>query len=331
MSDWRSELLRDPLPALLGSGNEALVFFTRRDLLGEDPGPVECLWELPEVKKILKKQLSDGSWAKRGEHKHAAINANLIETWRNLRVLVDQYGFTQAHPAARAAAEYLFSCQTEAGDLRGVLANQYATYYTGAMLATLIEAGYENDPRLERGLDWLLRVRQSDGGWTIPLLTHKFDRATQYRLTTEYVEPVEPDRSKPFSHNWTGMVLRAFAVHPQCCRSDAIVHAGWLLKSRFFQADVYSSYQDPGYWLRFEYPFWWNNLVAALDTLTKLGFSGADEHIRLGLDWLREHQEQDGLWKVSYMKPERKISARGRKMRPWIGLAICRVFENFRI
>jgi hypothetical protein len=280
---------------------------------------------------MLKRQLSDGSWEKRGENKHAAINAHLIETWRNLRVLVDQYGFTRTHPAARMAAEYLFSCQTEDGDLRGVLANQYATYYTGAMLATLIQTGHEDDPRIDRGLDWLLRMRQADGGWTIPLLTHKFNRSEQYRLTTDDVEPVEPDRTKPFSHNWTGMVLRAFAAHPQQRHSQDAVHAGRLLKSRFFQADVYSSYQDPGYWLRFEYPFWWNNLVAALDTLAKLGFSAQDEDIRRGLAWLREHQERDGLWKVSYMKPERKVSARGRKIRPWIGLAICRVFKNFRI
>lgn len=43
---------------LLSSGNEALLYFVRRDLLGENVGSVHRLWQLPEVQKILKKQLS---------------------------------------------------------------------------------------------------------------------------------------------------------------------------------------------------------------------------------------------------------------------------------
>ena len=46
------------------------------------------------------------------------------------------------------------------------------------------------------------------------MITHKFNREEQYKLTTEFLPPVQPDLSKPFSHNWTGMVLRAFAAHP---------------------------------------------------------------------------------------------------------------------
>ena len=73
-------------------------------------------------------------------------------------------------------------------------------------MALLIQAGYADDPRIEKGFQWLLAMRQDDQGWTIPILTHTLDRATQYRLTSEYAEPLEPDRARPFSHNWTGMV-----------------------------------------------------------------------------------------------------------------------------
>ena len=55
--------LKYDLPgALLGCRNAAIVYFTRRDLLGKKPGPVEALWELPAVQKILKRQRPDGSW-----------------------------------------------------------------------------------------------------------------------------------------------------------------------------------------------------------------------------------------------------------------------------
>jgi hypothetical protein len=330
MDNWQKPLKFDPLAPLLSSKNEALQYFVRHDLLGEQVGPVQCLWQLPEAQRILKKQLANGAWPRSGENKHPAINYQLIETWRYFRYLVEQFGFTRQNPQAASAAEFLFACQTQEGDIRGFLANQYATYYTGAIMALLIQAGYADDPRIEKGFQWLLRMRQNDQGWTIPLITHKLDRETQYRLTSEYAEPLEPDRSKPFSHNWTGMVLRAFAVHPMYCHSEAALVAAQLLKSRFFQADSYTSYQAASYWVRFEYPFWWNNLVAALDSLSLMGFSREDDQIKRALDWLIDRQEKDGLWKVSYANPEKdeKQTAKAREMKLWVSLAICRVFKR---
>jgi hypothetical protein len=298
--------------------------------LGEPAGPVQRLWELPEAQKMLRKQQANGSWPRPGKDKHPAINHPLIETWRQFRFLVEQYGFTRESPSAARVAEFLFSCQTDEGDIRGILANQYATYYTGAILALLIQAGYGEDPRVHKGFEWLLSMRQNDGGWSIPLITHKFDRETQYRLTSEYAEPVQPDCSKPFSHNWTGMVLRAFAVHPEYRQSAAARVAAELLKSRFFQPDCYTSYQAASYWVRFEYPFWWNNLVAALDSLSLIGVSREDEQMGQALRWLVDHQEENGLWRVSYVQEQERLSeaAKAREVKVWVSLAICRIFRR---
>ena len=330
MSHWLQQLKYDPIAPLLSSGNEALRYFARRDLLGERVGPVDRLWELPEAQRILRKQLADGSWPRPGATKHPAVNYHLIETWRHFRFLVEQYGFTLEHPQAQKAAEFLFSCQTDEGDIRGILANQYATYYTGAIVSLLIQAGYEDDPRIQEGFRWLLAMRQDDGGWSIPMITHKFDRATQYRLTSEYAEPVQPDRSKPFSHNWTGMVLRAFAVHPEYRKSEAARTAAHLLVSRLFQPDRYTSYKAASYWVRFEYPFWWNNLVSALDSVSLIGLTKDDEQVSKAIDWLVEHQEEDGLWKVSYATPDVRETetSRKRETRQWVSLAICRVLKR---
>ncbi len=330
MNDWRRQMNFDPIPPLMASGNLALQYYVRRDLLGEQSGPASSLWQLPEAEKILKKQLPDGAWPRADGSDHPAVNYRLIETWRQFRFLVQQYEFTREHPQIQKAAEFLFSCQTRDGDFRGFLANQYATYYSGAIIGLLIEAGYADDPRIEKGFQWLLAMRQDDAGWTIPILTHKLDRAAQYRLTSEYAEPLEPDRSKPFSHNWTGMVLRAFAAHPAYCRSEAAVVAAHLLKSRFFQPDRYTSYQAASYWVRFDYPFWWNNLVAALDSLSLIGLSSEDEQIKAALKWLVDHQEARGLWKVSYARlhEKEKETKKARETKLWVSLAICRVFKR---
>jgi len=331
MESWLKQLSYDPIPPLLCSGNEALLYFVRRDLLGEPADPVGRLWELPEAKKILRKQQSDGSFAfPAGRNKHPAINYRLIETWKQFRYLVEVFGFHRDHPQAEKAAEFLFSCQTKVGDFRGFLANQYATYYIGAILSLLIQAGYAEDARIEKGLRWLLAMRQNDGGWTVPIITHAFSGKEMYRLTSQPLSPVEPDRSKPFSHNWTGMVLRAFAVHPKYRKSKEVKSAANLLADRFFQPDVYTSYQAASYWVRFQYPFWWNNLVAALDSITRIGLSADDERIARAIRWLTGHQEKDGLWRETYVKPHAKgkETQKVREAGGWVSLAICRVFRR---
>ena len=208
-----------------------------------------------------------------------------------------------------------------------MIGNQYATYYTGFIISLLIKAGYAQDSRVEKGMQWLLSMRQNDGGWTIPMLTHKLSRVTIYDLTTKYFEPLEPDRTKPFSHNWTNMVLQAFAAHPVYRSSKESQTAGDLLKSRFFKPDVYSSYKSTGHWIRFQ--FWWPNLLTALQSLLLIGFSREDPQIRKAINWFIEHQENTGLWKLSYAEKVGVDTHRNSEEEEWLGLAICRIIKYY--
>ena len=114
--------------------------------------------------------------------------------------------------------------------------------------------------------------------------------------------PVPPDRSKPFSHLATGMVLRAFAAHPQYRQLEEARVAGERLKTRFFKADKYHDRKAPHYWTKFQFPFWWPNILTALDSLSLIGFSPEDEDIQKGLDWFISNQEEPGLWATGYGK-----------------------------
>lgn len=325
---WLNKLRIDPCPVLLSSGNKAIAYFTRRDLLNQAVEPLEAVWALPEIQKILKKQQPNGSWPHSGKETvtYPAYHYALVETWKNLRILVEYYEMNRSIKAVERAAEFLFSCQTSQGDIRGMLANQYATYYTGAMLAVLIKAGYNDDPRVLKGLDWLLSMRQDDGGWTIPILTHNLSQTTINKLTSTYAEPIEPDRTKPFSHNWTDMALRAFAVDPTRRYAKEAQKAADLLKSTFFQPDVYTSYQDERYWVRFM--FWWPNLVTALESLSLLGYSKDDADIQKGLNWLIENQLPSGLWKLEYGKNAKQKQAVCIEQY-WLTLKIARLFKRF--
>ena len=323
--DWQEQLPINPVSILLESGSRAIVYFTQRDILNQPVPSLASVWELSEPQKLLRKQLADGSWEKSGKKAevYPPWHGKLVETYKRFRILVEKYQFTRDHPAIDRVVEFLFSCQTDEGDIRGFIGNQYATYYTGYVFSLLIRAGYEADPRVAKGMRWLLSIRQNDGGWTIPILTHNYDRETGYRLTSQDMKPVKPDRTKPFSHNWTDMVLRAFAAHSAYRKSAEAKAAGALLKSIFFKPDVYASYQSPHYWTRFA--FWWPNLLTALESLARLGFTRDDPDIKRGLQWFAENQQPDGLWKLESNK---EISGRDWEERLWLGLSICRLLKK---
>ncbi len=323
METWLDSLKINPLPALLDQQDEALSYFVRRDLLGESVSGTEILWNLPEAASLVQKQLPDGSWKYPGKTLDADSGQNyfLLETYRSLRILVEMYGFKKVHPAIQKAAEFTFSCQSAEGDIRGIIGNQTMPYYHGAILELLIKAGFGNDPRIIAGLDWLLGMRQEDGGWIVPA------QAVPTQLRTAQFwsgDPVPPDRARPHAHLATGMVLRAFAAHPGYQQRQEVVAAGICLKSRFFQADKYNDRKSPSYWLKFQFPFWWTNLLTALDSLASLGFSQRDVDIHRGLTWFIDNQEEDGLWPTSYDKGEKAEAHRRR-----VGLAISRVLMHY--
>jgi len=324
MASWLNDLVSDPLPALLSQQDLVLTYFVRRDLLDEASGPVSVLWDLAEARHLAGTQQPDGSWRYPARRRGPLTGGNydLLESFRTLRVLVETYGFNRDHPVIAKAAGYIFSCQAAEGDLRGILGNQYMPYYMGAILALLVKAGYAEDKRLKVGLSWLLSMRQEDGGWMVPT------QAVPSRFRTRaywQASPLAPDRSRPSSHLATDMVLRAFAAHLAYRGRPEIQTAGHLLKSRFFQADKYNDRKAPSYWFKYQYPFWWNSLLSALDSLSCLGFDPADPDIAGGLDWFLAHQAADGLWETGYGS-----GRSAARMRTWVGLAVCRMFKRFR-
>jgi len=54
MSKWLNNLKCNPIPTLISSDNEAIIFFTKRDLLWEEERNIENPWELPEPLKLIK-------------------------------------------------------------------------------------------------------------------------------------------------------------------------------------------------------------------------------------------------------------------------------------
>lgn len=219
MSNYPGPLHHDPLAPLLAAGSRALLYSVHHDLLGDQSTPVEDLWEIPEVQRILARQQPDGRWQYPGSNSAVRSRANYdqLETYRQLGVLVYKYRLDRRHPAIIRTARFLSSFQTDAGDYRGIYGNQYTPNYSAAITELLIKAGYAESCQVEQTMRWLLDLRQDDGGWAIPTRTLGLNLAPMLSES----ETREPDRSRPSSHLITGIVLRAFAAHPRYRYSDA--------------------------------------------------------------------------------------------------------------
>jgi squalene cyclase len=321
VESWRTQLRFDPITVLLSSDNKAIRHFVISDLIGKLE-PEDALWQMPQVAKIIYRQQEDGSWKYRGGRSHvrSRMDYNQLETYRMLGQLVELYGLTKEHPAIRRAASFLFGCQTEEGDFRGIYRNQYSPNYTAAIAELLIKVGYEGDRRIDRVFDWLLSIRQDDGGWAIPLRTAS-DKVTLRALQNP--RPIRPNSTKTSSHMVTGIVLRAFAAHSKRRKSEEAKVAGELLASRFFQPDRYPDRRDAAYWTRFTFPFWFTDLISALDSLSQLGFASDDLRIMKGINWLVHEQRRNGLWKLNLLK-DKSIE----DMPLWISLAFCKVMRR---
>jgi hypothetical protein len=325
MAGWLDALRYDPMPLLLDSGCGPIVFFAERDLLDQDPGPVQTLWENQQAKRIIARQKSDGRWEYPGGGNgriRPAEDYDQIETYRQLGVLVEEYGLDRTHAIIRRAARFLFAHQTEEGDFRGIYGRQYSPNYTAGMMELLVKSGFGDDTRIERGFRWLLSMRQDDGGWSIPFRT---GQSSPHVRWTEAMrsEPISPDRSRPFSHLVTGVVLRAFAAHHKYRHSPEARAAGELISHRFFKADSYIDRKAPEYWERVAFPFWFTDVISTLDSLSLLGLKRDHAGIGEALHWLAERQASDGSFRLKLLKD------RDRNLNYWACLAACRVFKRY--
>jgi hypothetical protein len=311
-------LRRDPVGSLLAADDAALRSMARRTLLGETMPEINT-GELPGVRRVVARQQPDGRWKYPGGNPDIRSRAayDQLETFRQLGVLVCKFGLDRQHPAVAAAARFLSSCQTEAGDYRGIYGRQYTPNYSAAITELLIRAGYEHSAQVEDAMRWLLSMRQDDGGWAIPARTLGMSLNVMYTAR----ETVEPDRSRPSSHLITGIVLRALAAHPRYRHSADTCRAAELLKSRFFRRDVYPDRAAPSNWLIFSYPFWWTDLLSALDCLARIGFRPGDPDIDRGMAWFTGNQDPSGLWNTGRNRPK------GPHSDLWVGLAICRMLN----
>jgi len=311
---------------LLARGNLPILYWLKKEIL-EVPTEREYknLQKFASRIRILKSQKSNGGWCKRRYEGHPRWEKTyyIVETLKNLFRLYD-YGCSLEEPGIQKAINFLFSTQSKEGDFRGAYLNEYSPTYHALTLEILCFYGMHGDKKTQKGFRWIIKNRQDDGGWVIPYRTidqeqlkNRYNFKAQLRLN-----PVKPDKSRPFSHLVTGMVLRALAASPTWRKSREARKAGELMLSRFFKEDKYNDRRLPSFWEEIIYPFWATDILSTLDSLSKIGFCLEDERIQRGLEWLMKKQTEQGYWEAGNKKSSLEDHL-------WVTFAVLRVLKKF--
>jgi hypothetical protein len=322
---WISKLTVNPLPNLLNSNNQLIIYFAERDLLEKAVKPIETIWNLPEAQKILKKQQPDGSWPDKTAKKHigSPTDYKLVETYRNLRILIEMYGFNKDHPSIRQAAEFIFTRQTDEGDIRGIYGFQYCPNYFAGLLELLVKAGYTEDPRIDKAFQWFIKNVQTDGGWVLQVQAAGIKMADTDAVMRQ-PDPIQVGKKLPSAIMVTGVVIRAFANHPKYLAHSVAGKAADFLTNKFFKPDNYSSRHNVSNWTKYTFPFWWSDLLGVLDALSRMKYPVNDSKIQYALRHFIKNQRSDGSWDFSILQGK-SIPDYGK----WLLFILCRIFKRF--
>ncbi|MFB0510050.1 MAG: prenyltransferase/squalene oxidase repeat-containing protein [bacterium] len=331
---------------LLEEENQTIRYFTLRDLLDKKEDDLElnaAKSAIPNSKvitKIFSKQKPEGYW----EETASPYLPKYKSSYWTIMILA-QMGIDQTDQRVKKACEYIFRFQhEESGFLsetektakrrydwhlkRGkkmppfkewassLIREQQLSCLTGNMAAALIRLGYENDPRVKKALNWLVKIQNQDGGWLCPYWkAHIKDTHGCFFGTICPIEAFSEVPKENLTEEMKNTISRG---------------AEFLLMHRLFKADHHNYKTIKQSWLKFCLPrFYSYDILRGLNVLTKLGYTN-DERLNDALDILLKKRQKDRTWILENSPTGRmqtNIEPVGRPSK-WITLFALRVLKR---
>jgi len=325
-------LKTDPVTWLLEENNPSVHYFTFTDILekpGEDIDVRKAKREIMEigvVPKILAKQKNGGYW---GKHEDFYIRSKYKGTVWTFIILAE-LGANGEDNRIKKTCEFIlnnsqdqqsggfsyFSAKDGGGDHNKIL-----PCLTGNMIWSLIRFGYLKDPKVQKGIDWIVKYQ-------------RFDDAIEKAPNGWPYDKKENCWGKHTCHMGIVKTLKALAEIPDSEKSDGVKNTikegvEYILKHHIYKRSLNLSQIAKPKWLQFGFPLMWNtDVLEILRILTKLGYK--DKRMKEAIDLVISKQDEQGRWILENTYNGRflvNIERKGKQSK-WINLNALRVLKK---
>ncbi len=270
---------------LLEEDQPSVRYLALRQLLRQkesDPEVRATKARIPKVgwvAEILARRDPAGWWVR----DRGWLEPRFVGTHWNMLALAD-LGATRAIPEVDRSSEYwMAKSPLRGGGVGGFGKGKGHHCYTANMARGLIQLGFEDDPRVRRTLDWIVRTCHPKGGWSC-------------RFSTD---GPAPSRSLDA---WEG--LAAFAALPRAKWTPGIQACVERTAEYYLEHELHQQGDRYEPWYRFHWPVhYYYDLLIGLGCLTALGY-GRDPRLGYALDLLRSKRRPDGRWNLDAAQPD---------------------------
>jgi hypothetical protein len=333
VGDWKSVLKADPTGWLLEKDNPSVRYFTLSQILDKPASNFEVqeakkeIMTVGVVPQILAKQNSGGYWEEPDRFYTAKYKGTVWQL-----VILAELAADERDERVKKACEFILETSQErksggfsawlsvtvgGGRYSGVL-----PCLTGNMVWSLIRLGFLGDPRVQRGVEWIVQYQRFDDGEAYPPKVWPYEKATSCI-------------SKHSCHMGVVKALKALAEIPVEKRSTEVADTldrgiEYMLKHHIFKrSHNLSKVSKPG-WLRLGFPLMYQtDVLEILGILTSLGCK--DERLQEAVDLVLSKQDENGMWTLENTFNGRfqvNIEQKGAVSK-WVTLNALKALKNF--
>jgi hypothetical protein len=286
------------LPWLLEADNPSVRYVVLTELMGfpaSHPEVSEAKADIMKrgpVPEILAKQKNEGYW---GKEEDFYVRAKYRGTVWQIIILAE-LGADANDDRIRQACEFIidFSQDRQSGgfcyrgnQVSGGFHSCVLPCLTGNMVWSLLRLGYLDDPRLQRGIDWIIAYQRFDDG------ENGAPRGWPY-------EKREACWGRHTCLMGVVKVLKAFAEIPEKARSFEVRQAieqgsEYLLRHHLYKRSHDLSRAAKPKWLKFGFPTMWDSdALEVLMILARLGYK--DSRMEEAVELVLAKQDDRGRW-----------------------------------
>jgi hypothetical protein len=332
MSNWASVLKGDPLPWLVEEDNPSVRYFTLVDIVGlpsQDKRVAaarKAIMETGLVPRILAGQKKEGYWEKLEDF---YIRTKYRGTVWQLIILAE-LGADEKDERIRKACDFVLEAAQDResggfaylGGRRGGYHSAVIPCLTANMIWSLTRLGYLDDPRVWRGMDWIVSYQRFDDGISRPPRGWPYDKR-------------ESCWGKHTCHSAAAKALKALTEIPGERRSAEIRRmiengAEYFLRHHIYKRSHNLRSVVKPKWAKLGFPTMWDgDALEVFGILVKLGFR--DPRMQDAAEFILSKQDELGRWTLENTYNGRfrvDIEKKGKPSK-WVTLLALRALKEY--